>query len=174
MSITDWLLPEFDAEMVSARRVLERVPLDDPGWKPHESSMTIGYLAFLVANLPGWTTGTLTQTELDIQPPPGKSWTDDVPTTREGLLELFDKNVVEARNALVAATEESLQVPWTLKMGEQPLLTQPRWIVYRQNVMNHLVHHRAQLGVYLRLRGVPVPAIYGPSADENTFSGAAS
>ena len=169
MTITDWLLPEYDAEMAATRRTLERVPLDDPQWKPHEKSMAIGYLAFLVASLPGWTTMTLKRTELDIQPPEGKTWGHDAPTTREGLLERFDRDVAEGRAALQAATEETLLVPWTLKMGERELMTQPRWMVYRQSVINHLVHHRAQLGVYLRLRGEAVPSIYGPSADEQTF-----
>jgi uncharacterized damage-inducible protein DinB len=171
MPITDWLLPEYDAEMTTTRRLLERVPLDDPQWKPHEKSMPIGYLAFLVASLPGWTTMTLQRTELDIQPPPGKKWGDDAPRTVAGLLERFDHDVAQGRAALAAATEADFQVPWTLKMGEHELMTQPRWMVYRQSVINHLVHHRAQLGVYLRLRGVPVPSLYGPSADEQSFPG---
>ncbi len=169
MQLTESLIPEFDAEMASTRRLLERVPMDDPQWKPHEKSMTIGYLAFLVASLPEWTSSTLRRTELDLKPPPGKSWGDDAPRTTEALLEHFDRAVADGRVALSEATEESLQVPWTLKMGERELMTQPRWIVYRQSVMNHLVHHRAQLGVYLRLRGVAVPSVYGPSADEQTF-----
>ncbi|MGH7503287.1 MAG: DinB family protein [Longimicrobiales bacterium] len=169
--MTDWMLTEFDAEMAAARRVLERVPLEDPKWKPHPTSMEIGYLAFLVASMPGWATGALTRTELDIKPPPGKTWGDDAPATREGLLELFDRESAQARMALSEATEESLLVPWTLKMGDQPLMTQPRWMVYRRSAMNHLVHHRAQLGVYLRLLGVPVPSVYGPSADERSFGG---
>ena len=169
MSITDWLLPEYDAEMATTRRLLERVPMDDPQWKPHEKSMAIGYLAFLVASLPGWTKSTLERTELDIQPPPGKTWDSDAPTTREALLDRFDHDVAEGRRALAAATEDAFQVPWTLRMGEHAIMTQPRWIVYRQSVMNHLVHHRAQLGVYLRLRDVPVPSMYGPTADEQSF-----
>lgn len=170
MEVQDWLLPEFDAEMAATRRLLERVPLDDPEWKPHEKSMTIAYLAYLVASLPGWTTSTLKRTELDIQPPPGRSWGDDAPTTTAGLLERFDHDVAEGRAALAEATAESWQVPWSLKLGEQTVMTQPRWLVYRQSVINHLVHHRAQLGIYLRLRDVAVPAIYGPSADEGSFA----
>lgn len=169
MPITDWLLPEFDAEMASTRRVLERVPMDDPEWKPHPKSMTIGYLAYLVASLPGWVTSTLKRTELDIQPPEGKDWSHDAPTTTEGLLERFDRDAAQARIDLGEASEEDFQVPWTLKMGDRELMTQPRWMVYRMSVINHLAHHRAQLGVYLRLLGVPVPSIYGPSADEQTF-----
>jgi uncharacterized damage-inducible protein DinB len=169
MPIADWLLPEFDAEMAAARRHLERVPMDDPDWKPHEKSMTIGYLAFLCASLPGWVTSTLKRTELDIQPPPGKTWGDDAPRTTEGLLARFDYDVAQGRKVLIEATEDDWQVPWTLKMGGHVLMTQPRWMVYRQSVINHLVHHRAQLGVYLRLRGIAVPSVYGPSADEQTF-----
>jgi len=170
MPITDWLLPEYDVEMAATRRVLERTPMDDPEWKPHEKSMTIGYLAFLVASLPGWTTSTLERTELDIQPPEGQAWGQDAPRTIEALLERFDHDVAEGRTALAEATEQAFQVPWSLKMGDHVLMTQPRWMVYRRSVINHLVHHRAQLGVYLRLRNVPVPAVYGPSADEQTFS----
>ena len=169
MKITDWLIPEYDAEMASTRRTLERVPLDDPDWKPHEKSMPIGYLAFLVASLPGWTVSTLKRTELDIQPPTGKTWGHDAPTTLEGLLERFDRDVAEGRAALLEAEEADWEVPWTLKMGDHELMTQPRWMVYRLSVINHLAHHRAQLGVYLRLRGAPVPSVYGPSADEQSF-----
>lgn len=166
MSILDWLIPEYDDEMAATRRMLQRVPLDDPKWKPHEKSMELGYLAYLVATLPGWTAMVLRQTELDLQPKPGKSWEDDAPSTNDGLLALFDRNAKEGREALLEATEESFQVPWTLKMGDRELSTDPRWVVYRRSVMNHLAHHRAQLGVYLRLLDVPVPAVYGPSADE--------
>jgi uncharacterized damage-inducible protein DinB len=166
MVIKDWLLPEYDAEMAVTRRVLERVPLDDPAWKPHPKSMALGYLAFLVASLPGWTVHTLDRTELDLKQPEGKSWGDDAPRTVEALLELFDRDVARGRAVLAAATEADFLVDWTLKMGEQKLMTQPRWMVYRQSVINHLVHHRAQLGVYLRLLGVAVPSMYGPTADE--------
>lgn len=169
MNIKEWLLSEFDFEMQATRRTLERVPLDDPNWKPHEKSMTIGYLAHLVATLPGWTTLTLKQTELDLQPPPGKNWGDDILTTVPELLARFDKDSAEGRKAIEEAAESDWQVPWTLKMGDRELMTQPRWMVYRTSVMNHLAHHRAQLGVYLRLRGIAVPSIYGPSADERTF-----
>lgn len=169
MSVIDWLLPEFDAEVAATRRTLERVPMDDPHWKPHEKSMTLGYLAYLVATLPTWATMTLERTELDIKPPEGKRWDSDVPSDTAGLLALFDKGAADGRKAIASATEESLQVPWTLKMGEQTLSTEPRWLVYRRSVINHLVHHRAQLGVYLRLLGVAVPSIYGPSADERSF-----
>lgn len=169
MPIADWLLPEFDVEIAATRRHLERVPMDEPDWKPHEKSMTIGYLAFLCASLPGWVTSTLKRTELDIKPPPGKTWGDDAPRSIAGLLERFDHDVAKAREDLRTATEADWEVPWSLKMGDVILMTQPRWMVYRTSVMNHLVHHRAQLGVYLRLRGVAVPSVYGPSADEQTF-----
>ena len=155
--------------MEATRRTLERVPMDDPNWKPHEKSMALGYLAFLVASLPGWTLSTLQQTELDIKPPEGKTWGDDAPRTLEALLERFDRDVAAGRAVLAAATEADFLVPWSLKFGGQIVMTQPRWMVYRQSVINHLVHHRAQLGVYLRLRGIAVPSIYGPSADEKPF-----
>jgi hypothetical protein len=139
MSIVDWLLPEYDTEMAATRRMLERVPLDEPGWKPHEKSMTIHYLAFLCASLPGWVANTLERTELDIVPPEGKSWGDDAPGSILEMLVLFDRLVAEGRRALEGATEERLQVPWTLERGPLTLLTQPRWKVCRETVINHMV-----------------------------------
>jgi len=163
MGFSDSMLAEFDLEMATTRRVLERVPSDKGQWKPHEKSFALGHLAQLVAWMPGWLTNALTQTELDLAGAGGYSF-----EKTDTLLEVFDRNVAEARAAMSTATEEQLQVPWTLKHGDMVLWNAPRSVVLRQNI-NHLVHHRGQLTVYLRLLDIPVPSIYGPSADERSF-----
>ncbi|HJP60044.1 MAG TPA: DinB family protein [Gemmatimonadaceae bacterium] len=160
MSIADTLLPEFDQEMASTRRVIERVPSDKGQWKPHEKSFSLGHLTQLVANMPGWITNAVTETSLNLLDYPGYSYqnTDD-------LLKTFDKHVKEARGAIANSKDSDFMVPWSLRRGEQTFFTLPRAAVVRQHV-NHLVHHRGQLTVYLRLIDVPVPSIYGPTADE--------
>lgn len=166
MRIADLLLPEYDSEVATTRRVLERVPDDRGEWKPHEKAFKMAHLAQLVAMLPDWVVKTLEQTELDIAPkdrPPGAGYTVEKTAT---LLSLFDKNAKAGRIALARATDEELQVPWTLKAGGTAVLTQPRYMILRQMVLNHLVHHRAQLGLYLRLSDQKVPQMYGPTADE--------
>ncbi|MGH7481644.1 MAG: DinB family protein [Longimicrobiales bacterium] len=160
MSIGRSLLPEFDQEMAATRRALERVPDGKADWKPHPKSFSLAHLAQLVAMMPGWQTMTLTSTELDLAQ--GGGYTNETTAT---LLAVFDKNVREAREALASAEDADFDVPWSLKMGDQVLMSLPRGTVVRQN-MSHLVHHRAQLGVYLRLLDVPVPSMYGPTADE--------
>lgn len=164
MSLSEALLPEFDQEMGNTRKTLERVPVEKFGWKPHEKSMTMGQLAIHVATIPGWGVVAIAQDSFDVaqphQPP--------VVTTREELLTLFDKGVAEARASIASAKDEQFFKPWSLLSGGKTIFTLPRTAVLRSMVMNHLIHHRAQLGVYLRLNNVPVPAIYGPSADEGT------
>lgn len=156
------LLPEFDREMANTRRVLERVPDDRLDFKPHEKSFRLGDLAAHVANLLTWTGISLTSTELDVSGPFERA----VPKTNAELLALFDRNVAEARAALEGASEEAMGVDWSLIAGDQVYFTMPRGGVIRSFVMNHLIHHRAQLTVYLRLLDVPVPGMYGPTADE--------
>lgn len=166
MRIAELLLPEFDSEVLITRKVLERVPDDRGEWKPHEKAFKMAHLAQLVARLPEWVSMTLEQTELDLAPkdkPKGAGYTVEKTAT---LLALFDKNVKSGRAALAKATDADFQVPWTLKMGGKALVTQPRYMVLRQMVLNHLVHHRAQLGLYLRLTDQKVPQMYGPTADE--------
>jgi len=163
MSIAQTFLPEFDLEMETTRRVLERVPSDRGPWKPHPKSFPLGHLAQLISGMPGWITTTLRGTELDLAGGAGYSFE---PT--ETLLAAFDRNVEEARAALAAASDADLHVPWSLKMGDRVLFTLPRVAVVRQHI-NHLVHHRGQMSVNLRLLDVPVPSIYGPTADERTF-----
>lgn len=160
MPISAALLPEFDEEMKTTRRLLERVPSDRPAWKPHPKSFSIAHLAQLVAGMPGWITMTIKETSLDLTKGGGYS---DQPT--DVLVAMFDKNVKEARETIAAVSDADLAVDWSLKMGDKVLMTQPRGVVVRQTI-NHLVHHRGQLSVYLRLLDVPLPSIYGPTADE--------
>ncbi len=155
-------LAEFDAEMASTRRVLERVPADRFDFKPHEKSYALRDLATHVANVPSWTAITLASEELDL----GREFERFVPETTDDVLAHFDRHVAEARAALEKATTDQMDVPWTLRMGEQEIFTMPRRAVLRTFVLNHMIHHRAQLTVYLRLLDVPVPGVYGPSADE--------
>lgn len=160
MSIAETFLPEFEQEMATTRRLLERVPGEQGQWKPHPKSFALGHLAQLVAWMPGWITHTLRETELDLGQGGGYTF-----ETTETLLALFDQNVREAREAIAAARDEDYGVPWSLKVGGQVVMTLPRGTVVRQNI-SHLVHHRGQLTVYLRLLDVPIPSIYGPTADE--------
>jgi uncharacterized damage-inducible protein DinB len=163
MPIAEFLLPEFDEEMKTTRRVLERVPSDKGEWKPHPKSFSIGHLAQLVSWMPGWLTNAIKETELNIGGGPGYSYQ---PTST--LLEGFDKNVREARAAIEGASDADYDVMWSLKMGERVVFSAPRRTIVRQTI-NHLVHHRGQLTVYLRLLDISVPSIYGPTADEKMF-----
>jgi uncharacterized damage-inducible protein DinB len=161
MSIADSLLPEFDQEMAATRRVLERVPDGKPDWKPHPKSFSIAHLAQLLSWMPGWIGQTLTSTELDLATGTGYS------TERTtALLESFDENARKSRGVIAASKDADYQVPWSLKMKGNVLFTLPRGVVVRQHI-SHLSHHRGQMTVYLRLLDVPVPSIYGPTADES-------
>jgi len=166
MSIADLLLPEFDLEIATTRRVLERVPSDKGTWKPHPKSFPMGHLAQLVARLPGWTTMMMDRTELDIDPLDGPKFPGYSFETTATLLAEFDRNAAAGRAALAAASDADFDVAWTLKKAGETMMTQSRYQMLRSMVLNHLVHHRAQLGVYLRLVDVPVPQMYGPTADE--------
>lgn len=164
MAIAETLLPEFDREMGLTRRILERIPDGQFAWQPHAKSMTLGRLAEHLAELPGWATVSILQDGIDMatgRPP------DYVPpATRAAVLEMFDRTVTEARAAIAGRTDAELMAPWTLKAQGKEIFTMPKAIVLRSFVMNHIVHHRGQMSVYLRLHDVPVPSIYGPSADE--------
>lgn len=166
MSIADLLVPELEAELATTRRVLERVPSDRGPWKPHDKSFPMGHLAQLVARLPGWAPMMMDRTELDIAPRDGPQFPGYSFETTETLLAELDRNGEAARAALAAAKDEDFQVPWTLKKGGEVVMTLPRYQMLRYMVLNHLVHHRAQLGIYLRLVDLPVPMMYGPTADE--------
>jgi uncharacterized damage-inducible protein DinB len=166
MPLKDILLPEFDMEMDNTRRTLERVPDDKFDWKPHEKSGTLGWMASHVATLPYWATITMQQDSLDIAPADGSSVVPPKPTNRKELLEIFDKNRGEARAALAAGDDATYAQPWALLLGGKQLFSEPRSAVLRRMVFNHIIHHRGQLTMYLRLLNVPVPGLYGPSADE--------
>jgi uncharacterized damage-inducible protein DinB len=166
MSIGHTLLPEFDNEMSNTRRTLERVPEDKFEWKPHEKSMPLGQLAVHLATLPTWAVYALAQDSLDIAPPGEAPQSMPEVGSRGELLSLFDESVSSAREALAGASDERMLGDWSLLKGGRTILTMPRVAVLRSFVMNHNIHHRAQLGVYLRLNDLPVPSIYGPSADE--------
>jgi len=157
--ISEWLT-EFEQEMASTRHVLERVPTDKGSWRPHPKSFPIGHLAQLIAGMPGWSAEVARGNDIDLAK--GGAYTFE-PT--EKLLALFDKNVAATKAAVGAMSEADLDKPWSLVMGERTLFTSPRRAVLRQN-MGHLSHHRGQMSVYLRLLDIPVPAIYGPSADD--------
>ncbi|MEQ1869488.1 MAG: DinB family protein [Vicinamibacterales bacterium] len=169
LNISQSLLPEFDHEVASTRKTLERVPEGNPDFRPHPKSMTMARLAGHVAEIPMWAVATLGQDELDMNPPGGPKMESYLMKSRADALATFDEHVRKARELLATTTDETMMRPWTLKSGGQTLMTMPRVAVMRSFVMNHLVHHRAQLGVYLRMNDVPVPSIYGPSADEGAM-----
>ena len=160
MPISDTFLPEFEQEMQTTRKLLERVPTDKGKWKPHDKSFSLGHLAQLVAWMPGWIGQTLRERELNLKQSAGYSY-----ETTDTLVKMFDENVKQAKDAIKASTDADYQVPWSLKFGDKTVFTQPRSMVVRTH-LNHLIHHRGQLTVYLRLVDVPLPPIYGPTADE--------
>ena len=166
MPIAELLLPELENELAVTRRVLERVPDGRGEWKPHAKSFPMGHLAQLVARLPGWAAMMMSRTEIDIAPTSGPQFPGYSFETTATLLAEFDKNAAAARAALARAADADFEVPWTLKKAGAAVMTMSRYQMLRFMVLNHLVHHRAQLGVYLRLVDVPVPQMYGPTADE--------
>jgi uncharacterized damage-inducible protein DinB len=165
MALKDALLPEYDHEMGTTRRLLERVPEADLAWKPHEKSFSLGQLAGHIANVPHWIDATCDVAVFDLATL-GEDARPKQPTSVAALLKSFDENVKKGRQKIDAQTDSAMFAQWTMKNGDQEILTMPRVAVLRSFIMNHLIHHRGQLSVYLRLRNVPVPAIYGPSADE--------
>lgn len=165
MAIKDALLPEFDHEMGTTRRLLDRAPEQAFDWKPHDKSMTLGGLSSHLANIPHWCTAILGAPVMDLAAIPEDARPKPA-TSRVALLAKFDETVAEARARLATATDAELLSPWTLKQGDQEVFTLPRVAALRSFVMNHSIHHRGQLSVYLRLNNVPLPSIYGPTADE--------
>jgi uncharacterized damage-inducible protein DinB len=164
-AIRESLLPEFDHEMANTRKTLERVQDEVLGWKPHEKSFSMGELATHIANVPGWATLTITSDSFDMCPG-GEPMKVPPANSREEILKRFDEALPAARTALASATDEHLQGSWSLLENGKAVLTMPRVAVLRSFVMNHIIHHRAHLGLYLRMKDIPVPALYGPSADE--------
>lgn len=166
MNYSQTILPEFDQEMANTRKVLERLPEDKLHWRAHPKSNTIGWNANHLAEIPGWVEGMLTQPSWDFAPAGGESYQSPKLTARQEILDLFDRNVAAARRALVAAKDEEMTQPWSLLQGGKPIFTMPRAAVIRNFILNHLIHHRAILCVYLRLNDIAVPGMYGPSGDE--------
>ncbi|MBI3653279.1 MAG: DinB family protein [Acidobacteria bacterium] len=169
MSISESILPEFDHEMANTRKTLERVPEEKFHWRTHEKSFSMGALASHLANLPNWAVITLQQDSFDTAPL-------DAPAPKMAeahsvleVLQVFDKNVEAARAAIASASDEQMRQSWSLKAGGKTIFSMPRIAAIRSFIMSHSIHHRAQLGVYLRLNDIPVPSIYGPSADESAF-----
>jgi uncharacterized damage-inducible protein DinB len=165
MSIVQTLLPEFDHEMANTRRLLEVVPAADAAWKPHPKSSSLGNLAAHIATLPRWARLVLEQPELDLGSPANASIAQVPFTTVPELLEQFDRHVREARAALASVADPAMGVIWTLKNRGMPIFSMPRAAVVRGFILSHMIHHRGQLSVYLRLRDVPLPSLYGPTAD---------
>jgi uncharacterized damage-inducible protein DinB len=165
MRIAELLLPEFDREMTTTRKTLERVPDDKFGWKPHGKSFSMGDLASHIANMVMWTVDTMDRTEFDLSSVTPEEM-NRTAKDRAELLAWFDRNAAAAR-AVLDKPDADYQVPWTLRHGGQVFFTLPRYDCVRSFCFNHVVHHRAQLGVYLRLNDIPVPGAYGPSADES-------
>jgi uncharacterized damage-inducible protein DinB len=166
MSYADTILPEFDQEMANTRKLLERVPEDKLNWQPHPKSHTVGWNANHLSEIPTWAVMTLTSTSLDIAPPGKPPYQSPSFTTRKEILANFDKNVAAARKAIAAAKDQEIGQPWSLLRAGQAIFTLPRAAVIRSFVLNHIIHHRAILCVYLRLNNVPIPGMYGPSGDE--------
>lgn len=165
MTIAELLLPEFDREMASTRKVLERVPDAKFGWKPHAKSFSMGDLASHIANMVTWTVDTMNKPEFDLDSVSMEEM-NRAARDRAQLLEWLDRNAAGARAAL-NKPDAAYIVPWTLRKGTQVFFTRPRYECVRDFCFNHIVHHRAQLGVYLRLNDIAVPGAYGPSADES-------
>jgi uncharacterized damage-inducible protein DinB len=166
MALVDALLPEFDHEMTVTRKLLERVPEERFDFKPHAKSYSLGQLAQHVATVPMWGSVTINQSEIDL------AGAEQLPpvTTRTALLALFDGHVAGTRAALVGKSDAELMAPWALKLGGKTIFSMPKAAVWRSFVMSHLIHHRGQLSVYLRMQDVKLPSMYGPSADENPFT----
>ena len=168
MQMSDFFLAQIERESTGSRRALERVPEGRPDWKPHDKSMPLGYLSNLVATMPSWIAMAVLQDELDLNPPGGSSYKPPATNTTRELLQAHEDAVAKAQEALRNTSEEHLKSPWRLLVAGNVVMEDPRYVVIA-DTFTHLAHHRGQLTVYLRLLNVPVPAIYGPSADEKDF-----
>ena len=166
MTLSATLLPEFDHEMASLRKVLERLPDEKLSWKPHAKSMSLGGLATHLSNLPTWGSRLVETNDFDVAPPgkPPPRMTEL--RSRAEILAALDTNVAAARKAIAGASDAKLGEPWSLLAGGKKLFTLPRGACLRSMVLSHTIHHRGQLTVYLRILDVPLPGMYGPTADE--------
>lgn len=166
MSIAAAVTAEFDRETAITRRLLARTPFAATEWKPHGKSMTLGRLASHLAEIPSWGGASLQLAELDIAPVDGPPYVPPTFASIDELLALFDQHVAESRPVLAGMSDDDFQRPWTMLMGGATIFTMSRIDLVRTWVLNHLVHHRGQFSVYLRLQDIPLPGIYGPSADD--------
>jgi uncharacterized damage-inducible protein DinB len=171
MKLADLFKAELEREAATSRKTLERVPEGQNHWKPHPKSMELGYLAALVAKMPSWIVSMVKQDELDIRGSGAEIFKPGDWRKRSELLEVLEKSVSDARAALSDATDERLLTPWKFVVGGHVVSQNPRHVMISDSVFSHLAHHRGQLSVYLRLNDAPVPAMYGPSADEGQFGG---
>ena len=168
MKLTEFLLAELDREVERSRRALEEMPEGKYDWRPHEKSMIFGYLANMVATIPMWITMQVNQDELDVAPAEGSKMEQKKLDTSEALIEALDKAAADARSAFEKTSDEHLKTSWRLLARGKVVMEAPRYEMI-QDTINHWAHHRGQMTVYLRLMGAKVPAIYGPSADDNSF-----
>lgn len=168
MSIAQALLPEFDHEMANTRVCLSRIPDDKLDWKAHEKSLDLRSITTHLANMPKWTVLTMGESSFDMEPEGEDPITEEPIDSVAGALEMFDANVAAARAAIANASDEEMLTSWSLLKAGEEMITMPRIAVLRSFIMNHMIHHRGQVTVYLRLNDIPVPAIYGRSADETT------
>jgi uncharacterized damage-inducible protein DinB len=169
MKLNEFLLAELNREVDRSRRALEQVPEGKYDWKPHEKSMIFGYLADMVATIPSWIALQVTKNDLDVAPADGSTMKQEPKKTSAALVQALDKTAADARAALEKTTDEHLNTPWQLKARGNVVQEGPRYAMI-QDTINHWAHHRGQMTVYLRLMGAKVPAIYGPSADDRSFS----
>jgi uncharacterized damage-inducible protein DinB len=166
MAIKDGFLQELEQESAATRKMLERVREDKLDWRPHEKSMTLARLASHLAELPGWSAAVLSEDEFDMAPPGGPAYEPQMLDSLSAILDLFDANLAKMHELLSSTSDEEFMKQWTLKSGGEKVFSAPKISVMRTTLFNHAVHHRGQLSVYLRLTGAPVPATYGPTADE--------
>jgi uncharacterized damage-inducible protein DinB len=168
MKLSEFFLAQLEREAPLSRKALERVPEGRSDWKPHEKSMPFGYLSTLMATMPSWIAMIIDQDELDLAPPGGSGQRPPAPGNTQELLRAHEDAAAAGKASLRNTTDEHLMTPWRLLVGGQVVMENPRHVVLA-DTFGHLAHHRGQLTVYLRLLGAPVPAIYGPSADDTSF-----
>jgi uncharacterized damage-inducible protein DinB len=168
MELRKLFLERLEAETAATRKVIERVPEGRNDWKPHEKSMALGYLAALVASMPGWVSHMIETDGIDFSDPSSEGFKTKAAGSRTELLQLLVKGAAESRKSLEKTNDEHLMKPWAFRIGGQDVMGGPRYAMILDGVLGHLAHHRGQLTVYLRLNDAAVPAIYGPSADEQS------
>lgn len=165
MSIKDAILPEFDHEMATTRKLLDRIPDAELGWKPHHKSFSMGELASHIAQIPGWAGAIIDKPLYDLADS-GEDAKPKQASSRAQVVGEFDRAVAEARGKIAGKSDAELMAMWSLKRGGTEMFSAPTMVALKSFIINHTIHHRGQLSVYLRLKNVPVPSIYGPSADE--------